>query len=79
MPTLRLIDISPRLMTRVRRYARSTGLAVSAAGAQLLTIALDHQAARARGGRARGAAMTAEARRANASHAARARWARRGG
>ena len=79
MPTLRLMHVPPALMTRVRRYARAVGLEISAAGAQLLTIALDHREARARGGRAGSQAMTAEQRRARAQHAARARWARRAG
>ena len=76
MPTLRLMHVPSALMTRVRRYARAVGLEISAAGAQLLTIALDHQEARARGGRAVSQAMTAEQRRARAQRAARARWAR---
>ena len=35
MPTLRLMHVPPALMTRVRRYARTVGLEISAAGAQL--------------------------------------------
>lgn len=74
MPTLMLRDVPPALLTRIRRYTRARGLSSSAAGAELLAIALDHLDARAAGGRATAARRSPADRAAAAQRAARARW-----
>jgi hypothetical protein len=76
MPTLQLRGLPVDLVGRIRRYARTQDLGVTAGVVRLLTIALDHLDARVAAGQAAHRDTTPEQRSAAARHAVTARWER---
>lgn len=76
MPTLMLRGLDAETSARVKSYARTHDLSVSAAAAQLLTIALDHLEARKVAGEARWTGLRKAERSEVARRAAQARWDR---
>lgn len=77
MPTLMLRGVSSDLARRVKAYAATREIGISAAAAHLLTVALDHLDARSRGASVLHASRTPEERSAAAKLAVEAREAKR--